>query len=226
MNQLTDNSHLYDTDEELFPCVGETVLIPGPCGNIEALTSCPDNESSNAVCIICHPHPLYGGTMQNKVVHYIAKTMGQMGLRTVRFNFRGVGKSEGSYDEGVGETEDLLAIIDWVKGRSADYEIWLAGFSFGAYTALAAATRVDPAQLITVAPPVNILDFTILDKPSCPWLLIQGAEDEVVPSNKVLNWAQKIEGIDIVSLDGIDHFFHGKLNVLNSVLLKHFSKTE
>src|SRR3569832_1211270 len=130
------------------------------------------------------------------------------------------GKStQKKHDSKHGETKDKLAVIRGVREHHPDSALWLAGFSFGAYVALQAAQRVDVDRLITVAPPVNLYDFSDLAAPECPWLLIQGTADEVVPCREVAKWASRLypapEG---VYLDGIDHYFHGKLNTLQSLL--------
>lgn len=206
---------------EPFPCGEDTVVIPGPSGRLEASTSCPEQTPVAAVAVVCHPHPLHGGTMQNKVVHYLARTLNELGLRTVRFNFRGVGSSEGDYAHGRGEQQDLHAVLEWVRARAPEDEIWLAGFSFGSYVALREAAVGDVQRLITVAPPVVSFDFSELQTPQCPWLLLQGEADEVVSADAVLTWAQQVEPQpEIVALPEVDHFFHRRLNVLRDVLIE------
>lgn len=203
-----------------FPCTNAAFVIPGVVGELELLTACPPAESARPVtAVICHPHPLHGGSMQNKVVHTLARGFGEMGLRSVRFNFRGVGRSGGVHDHGLGETEDLLAVIAWVHARRPRDEIWLAGFSFGSYVALRASVRADVAQLVLVAPPVNLYEFNALTLPSCPLLVIQGAADEVVPAAQVVRWVGQLTPPPaLVYLEGVSHFFHGRLNDLRSAL--------
>lgn len=213
--------HLYDGAEEIFPCIGEPVQIPGPCGPLEAVASCPEEVERNVVAVICHPHPLYGGSLKNKVVHYIAKTLSDLGVHTVRFNFRGVGESAGHYDEGVGEVDDLMAVIEWSRNRLPGYDLVLAGFSFGAYIAMQAASKVELKQLITVAPAVNFFDVSSIEQPDCPWLLIQGDEDEIVPYEDVLQFASRFTRIEPVTLNKAGHFFHGRLNDLQAVIRQH-----
>ena len=211
----------FDGRQEPFPCADGTIPIPGPSGVLEALVSCPDGAPAAAVAVICHPHPLHGGTMQNKVVHYLARTLDELGLRTVRFNFRGVGASEGSYAHASGEQRDLQAVLAWVRERAPDSEIWLAGFSFGSYVALREAAEGDVQRLITIAPPVASFDFTAVNTPRCPWLLLQGEADEVVSAQDVLRWARGVDPQpEIVALPEVDHFFHRRLNVLRDVLLE------
>src|SRR3990167_626391 len=124
--------------------------IRGPAGKLEVAIDEPIGEERHAWGIVCHPHPLHGGNMQNKVVTTLVKTFQYMGLTTIRFNFRGVGKSEGVFGHGKGELEDLLAVIEWVQQSNQGKKIWLAGFSFGAYVTAKAATQISVGQLITV----------------------------------------------------------------------------
>ena len=203
-----------------FPC-GDAPApsIPGPAGMLEALTSCPALQAVAATAVICHPHPLHGGTMQNKVVHTLARSFNALGLRTVRFNFRGVGRSAGSFADGVGETDDLIAVLDWLRARRPQDRIWLAGFSFGAYVAIRACGRWPIDRLVTVAPAVNRHDFSSL-KPTCPWLVIQGDQDEIVPVEAVRVMIDRIDPKPTyVELVGASHFFHQRLNDLREILL-------
>ena len=161
--------------------------------------------------------------MHNKVVHTLARAFGELGLRTVRFNFRGVGASAGSFDGGVGETEDALAVLAWARAQRPQDQIWLAGFSFGGYVAARAAHRFDAAQLVTVAPAVHLYDFASMTVPSAPWLIIQGDADEVVSMPAVRDWAQRQRPApELVLLDGVGHFFHGRLPDLRQVIHTHF----
>jgi len=165
-----------------------------------------------AAAVILHPHPLYGGTLHNKVVHMLARALNEIGVATVRFNFRGVGASSGSFAEGIGETDDALAVVEWARTQAPHVPLWLAGFSFGAYVALRAADRAVPAGLITVAPAVHLYDFSAVALPRCPWLLIQGEADEVVPVESVRAW---LAGLAVAPeahfLPGVGHFFHQRL---------------
>ncbi len=215
------DSHLYDR-EKPPACVTEALIVEGPAGPLEAILTCPESETTGAVGVICHPHPLYGGSMQNKVVHYIARTFNELGLSTVQFNFRGVGNSAGEYADGVGETEDLLAVLDEVKRRYPHHDLWLAGFSFGAYVALRAVHHSQAEKLVTVAPPVNFFDFDALAPPECSWLLVQGDEDEVVSCDEVMTWAGQLKPAPtVVCMQGVGHFFHRRLNDLRNALLEN-----
>jgi hypothetical protein len=198
----------------------EKLGIPGPAGALQAVVETPAAEAPvGRFAVVCHPHPLFGGTLDNKVVHTLARTLQGVGLATVRFNFRGVGSSEGAYDEGGGETEDALAAVEWGRDRWPGARVWLAGFSFGAFIAAQAASRVQPERLITVAPPVVRFDFSRIASPQCPWLIVQGDSDEVVDPQAVIAWAERLEPRPTVKLvPGVDHFFHGRLHDLRAVV--------
>ncbi len=203
-----------------FPCDGSRFFIPGPAGLIESIANC-NNDNKKMLAIVCHPHPLHGGSMQNKVVHTLDKALNSLGALTVRFNFRGVGQSAGQHDNARGEVDDLRAVIAWCTRQLPDHALCLAGFSFGAYIAMQAAQQQGLRQLLTVAPPVDMFDFDALPWPECPWLLIQGDEDEIVNSQRVMQWAQQSAGVDMINLPATGHFFHGKLNVLQQVVTDH-----
>lgn len=204
-----------------FPYVNKTFLLPGPVGKVEVMTTWP-RKSHGYVAIVCHPHPLQEGTMHNKVVATLAKTFDKLGLATVRFNYRGVGKSEGSYGDMRGEIEDLVAVKNWVKGCLKETLFVLAGFSFGSYIAASAANQCsDVIQLITVAPAVNHADFTIFKKIRCPWLVIHGDQDEIVPHSEVAAFASKPPSpLRMATMAETGHFFHGKLACLQEEVIK------
>jgi hypothetical protein len=202
-----------------FPC-GQTFLLPGPAGALEVMTACADESKAvAATAVICHPHPLQGGTMHNKVVHTLARSFGELGLRTVRFNFRGIGASEGSFDHGRGETEDALAVLAWARQQRPHDDLWLAGFSFGGFVAANAARDVAVTQLVTVAPAVHLYNFASIKTPPAPWLVIQGDADEVVAPQAVVDWAARMHPPpQLVMLAGVDHFFHGRLHDLRNAV--------
>ena len=172
-----------------MPNKKEVFFISGPAGQQEILLSYSD-EPRNITCVICHPHPVHGGTMHNKVVYMLASTFEGLNIKTVRFNFRGVQKSDGEFDHGVGELDDLLNVVDWVKTSYPDDIIWLAGFSFGAYIAIKGNQICGAQQLVVVAPPVGQPYFQNLPQISCPWILVQGGQDEIIDSTQVMIWAQ------------------------------------
>ena len=199
--------------------------LPGPVGKLEVITMYPAKaEPLPITAVICHPHPLYLGTMNNKVVHTVAKALAELGIKSIRFNFRGVGESEGEYGEGIGETEDTLAIVNWVRANCPDDKLWLAGFSFGAYVATRTASEVKPSQLITVAPAVEHFNFAEIPIIDCPWLVIQGESDEVVPPELVFKWLQTVTPQpELIRFPGVGHFFHGKLIDLRDTIVNYFA---
>jgi alpha/beta superfamily hydrolase len=200
----------------------EEFLIDGPAGKLQAMLEIPVGveQPPRRVAIICHPHPQHQGTMLNKVVHMLARSMNELGIPALRFNFRSVGLSDGSYGEGAGEVEDLLAVTDCVYQRWPDADIWLAGFSFGAIVAAQSANRVGASRLISIAPAVNYLAGLLDNKPAMPWWIIQGDADEVVPVTEVRDWvAANQPGPELTVLPGVDHFFHGQLVQLRELLV-------
>ncbi|HHL31986.1 MAG TPA: alpha/beta hydrolase [Oceanospirillales bacterium] len=191
----------------------KTFFLQGNAGKIECLAGHPAkaDEDRKTVGIICHPHPLFGGTMHNKVTHMIEKAFRELGLHTVRFNFRGVGESEGEFDNGIGETEDVLSIYRWLMEIFPEHEVWLAGFSFGSYTALRASKEIKPQQFLTVAPPVERFNYTDLSIPECPWLVIQGEDDDVVTPKAVYSFVNSLDPRPQLITFKAGHFFHRRL---------------
>ena len=196
-----------------FPAASASLILPGPAGALEAAVDVPVAAEARAgVAIVCHPHPQHGGTMHNKVVTMLERSLRESGLATVVFNFRGVGASAGSYDDGRGETDDLLAVAAWVQRTRPHDALWLAGFSFGSYVAARAASQLPVRQMISVAPPVSRWDFAHLAHPLCPWLVIQGEADEVVDPAQVYAWvAAQAEPPTLVRMPETGHFFHRRL---------------
>jgi len=195
-----------------FPAAAASFLLPGPAGAIEVACGVPGSDARNGVAIICHPNPLQGGTMFNKVVTTLDKGLVELGLWTLRFNFRGVGQSEGTHDEGGGESDDLVAIAEWVRREKSGTALWLAGFSFGSYVTLRAVARLSPAQVILVAPPVGRWNFDAVTWPSCPTLIVQGDDDDVVDASAVYAWAeQQTPPPTLVRMAETGHFFHRRL---------------
>ncbi|HET6726287.1 MAG TPA: alpha/beta fold hydrolase, partial [Gammaproteobacteria bacterium] len=147
------------------------LTLSGGAGDIEALLDEP-RGAPTAIAVVCHPHPLFQGTMHNKVAHILARALTDLGALALRFNFRGVGASAGEHDGGDGETDDAVAVAEWLREQHPALPFWLGGFSFGAMVTLRAASRLQPAALVTVAPPVERL--SPFAHPHCPWLLLQG----------------------------------------------------
>jgi alpha/beta superfamily hydrolase len=205
-----------------FPSDSTTLMLDGPAGALEVAVDRSEATPLPAVAIICHPLPIEGGTMHNKVVTMLARSLRELGLDTVRFNFRGTGNSEGSFDDGVGEADDLRAVAAWVRAQRPEAALWLAGFSFGAYVSLRMAAELQPTMLISIAPPVRrSWDFDSLVLPSCPWLVIQGEADEVVDPQAVFAWIDTMrDPPDLVRMPDTGHFFHRKLMDLRGAI-KH-----
>jgi alpha/beta superfamily hydrolase len=198
----------------------ERCSIEGPAGPLEAVVEDPGGDGGRCA-VVCHPHPLYGGTLDNKVVTTLARALREAGIPAVRFNFRGVGASAGSYDGGLGETDDADAVAGWCAARWPGRGLVIAGFSFGAYVALRLAQRRAPSQLVTIAPPVSSFDFSGLPPPPCPWLVVQGDADEVVAAADVALWAGRlVPRPRLVMLPGVGHFFHGRLHELRDAVLE------
>jgi alpha/beta superfamily hydrolase len=203
-----------------FPPGAAELTLPGPVGPLEAATALPEpGTARDGVAVICHPHPLHGGSMRNKVVTMIARSLRELGLATVVFNFRGVGASAGEYDDGVGETEDLISAATWAQQARPESALWLAGFSFGSYVAARAAARLPVRQMISVAPPVSRWDFSGLASPLCPWLVIQGETDEIVDPQAVYTWvAAQPEPPTLTRMPDTGHFFHRRLMDLRGAI--------
>lgn len=196
------------------------MLLHGPAGLLELACDRPSAETARTgTVVICHPHPEHAGTMHNKVVTIIERAVRELGMATVRFNFRGVGGSEGSYDEGNGESEDLVAVVAWVRKVRPDSTLWLAGFSFGSYVAFRNAAKLEPSQLVLIAPPVGNWPFDDIELPDCPIVIVQGEADEVVDANGVFDWAVKLDPApSVIRMEETSHFFHRRLMDLRGAI--------
>ena len=202
----------------------EPLLLAGPAGRIEAAFDAPDADvpARPLLAIVCHPLPTEGGSMHNKVVTMAARALRESGVATLRFNFRGVGSSEGSFDDGDGELDDLRAVVAWARARHPDKALWLAGFSFGAWVSLRGAVELGAAALISIAPPVGrSWNFDDIALPTVPWLVIQGEADEIVDPQAVFAWLATLPRQPrLVRMPDTSHFFHRKLIDLRGAL-KH-----
>jgi alpha/beta superfamily hydrolase len=203
----------------------EAVEIAGAAGALQAIVEDPAPDvAPRAFIVVCHPHPQHGGTMTNKVVTTLARSAQALGAPSIRFNFRGVGSSAGTFDEGRGETEDALAVVAYGRQRWPDAVLWLAGFSFGGVVALRAATtrgvgRVE--KMITIAPALgrNFGSVRDVSVPSCPWLIVQGDADEVIDGDLVIDWATQLDPPpQLVVLLGVGHYFHGQLGAVQDAV--------
>ena len=180
---------------------------------LEAAFDLAEGPARAALAVVCHPLPTEGGTMHNKVVTMAARALRESGVATLRFNFRGVGQSEGRFDDGDGELEDLRAVVRWARARHPGQALWLAGFSFGAYVSLRASAALQPQALISIAPPVGrrTWDFEQLQPPA-QWLVVQGNDDEIVDAQAVYQWVEALaEPPQLVRMPDTSHFFHRKL---------------
>jgi hypothetical protein len=193
--------------------------ITGSAGKLEGVTHLPDAEP-RAIAVVAHPLPTMGGTMENKIVTTLAKTFVELGFAALRFNFRGVGNSTGTFDSGDGEVEDVLAVVRHARQEYRHLPLILAGFSFGGYVQARAAQQLHPhPRLVLVAPAVGRYEV-----PHVPHntLLIHGDEDEVIPLTDVLHWARP-QHLPIVVLPGAEHFFHGRLGQIKAIVLREFN---
>lgn len=194
--------------------------IDGPTGLLEGLSF--GVNDSKGVCIVCHPHPQHEGTMYNKVVHMLSRAFNARDISTIRFNYRGVGKSGGEFGDSKGEVQDLLAIHQWINQIMPNSDIWLAGFSFGSYIAAAGATQIKCKQLFTICPSVENQPFKALPSVSCPWVIVQSTQDEVISPENVYQWfdehQENNEGSMTMHKIEASHFYHGKLTVLRDLV--------
>lgn len=200
----------------------ESVVIQGPAGDIEAVLECEASPPA-FIAVVCHPHPLYQGTMNNKVVTTLQRTYRELGGAVVRFNYRGVGGSHGSYGGGDGEAEDLLAVVAWLRERYPSLPLRLAGFSFGTYVAASGACQLavlgrGAEHVLLVAPSVENFDFSSFTQTDCPVLVIQGEQDDIVSPRAVYQWVAQSPLMPAVLRIEAGHFFHGKLVELQALI--------
>jgi alpha/beta superfamily hydrolase len=203
------------------------VLIDGPVGQIEIAIDGP--AAPRGLALIAHPHPLFGGTLENKIVTTLARCFKELGYLTLRPNFRGVGASQGEHDHGIGETEDLLAVVRWGRVEFGALPWVLAGFSFGAFVqtrvAHALQAQGEPAarMVLVGAAAGEVRDARAYQPEAVPadTLVIHGEQDDTVPLANVLDWARP-QGLPVVVVPGVDHFFHGKLTVIRQLVMRAF----
>jgi len=197
----------------------ERLLIEGPAGVIETDVNDPGG-ARRGIALIAHPNPVQGGTKDNKVVTTLAKAFFALGYVAARPNFRGVGASAGSHDEGRGETEDLLAVAGHLRRQFGELPLLLAGFSFGGFVQTRVAKRVDVRSLVLVAAAVNRFPAETVPPET---LVIHGELDDVVPLSAVLDWARP-QNLPVVVVPGGEHFFHGRLNLLADIVTRFFRR--
>ncbi|OGF17964.1 MAG: hypothetical protein A2W00_12600 [Candidatus Eisenbacteria bacterium RBG_16_71_46] len=195
-------------------------MLEGPAGSLDALLQEDAGREPRLAALICHPHPRYGGTMHNKVVHRCATVLHGLGAAVLRFNFRGAGRSEGTFDRGAGELEDARAAFGWLRARHPRARLWVAGFSFGSWIA-ARLAAAEPAvgRLVLIAPPVGASGFGFLKSVAVPKLVVQGTRDDVCPlaalEAEFPAWA---EPKTLVRIEGATHFFDRRLRDLGAAL--------
>jgi alpha/beta superfamily hydrolase len=193
--------------------------IAGPAGALEVALNVPEG-SVRGIALIAHPHPLQGGTLDNKVVQTLAKTFAALGYAAARFNFRGVGKSEGQFDDGIGETDDALAALAAAKLEFGELPVVLAGFSFGSYVQTRAARAIAAERLVLIGPAVKRFPIEVVPPDT---IVIHGEEDDVVALADVLAWARP-QQLPIIVFPGCGHFFHGRLPQLQRVITGMWQK--
>jgi len=197
----------------LHPSTQSELTVPGPVGAIACALNDP-GPARRGVALIAHPHPLQGGTRDNKVVTTLARAFFALGYAAVRPNFRGVGASAGTHDEGRGETDDLVAVLEHLSARFGSLPVLLAGFSFGAFVQTRVAGRMEAEGLALVAPAVNRFEAQTVAGST---LIVHGDEDDVVPLPAVLAWARP-QALPVVVMPGTGHFFHGRLAQLARIV--------
>ncbi|TQV80213.1 hypothetical protein FKG94_11010 [Exilibacterium tricleocarpae] len=215
-----------NTTLDAFAVTPKAVDISGPCGLIEARytgakAGAPLSKAA-LMAVVCHPHPLHGGTMTNKVVTTLSRAYRDLGVPVATFNFRGVGRSAGTFDEAVGEVDDLLAVATWMRERFAQRRLLLAGFSFGSSIAAQACYRVAaPAHLTLVAPAIDRYPYDREGRFPVPVCVIQGGRDELVDAAGVHAWSAGLAGtVDLLRFDEASHFFHGALVTMKAELAR------
>lgn len=197
-------------------------VLAGPAGQLEGVVHLPD-DALRAIAVVAHPLPTMGGTMENKVAMTLAKTFADMGCAAFRFNFRGVGGSDGEFTGGEGETEDLIAVVRYAQEHfGSELPLVLAGFSFGGYVAARAAQQLQPQHLILAAPAVGRFAMPAVSPDT---LVVHGEHDDVVPLADALEWARP-QHLPVVVLPAAEHFFHGRLTQLRDIVKKHFNGVE
>jgi alpha/beta superfamily hydrolase len=198
------------------PSTLEHLVVDGPAGALETDLNDP-GEPRRGIALIAHPNPVQGGTKDNKVITTLAKTFFGLGYVAIRPNFRGVGASAGSFDQGMGETEDILAVTRYAKARYGELPLLLAGFSFGAFVQTRVAQTLPSEKMVLVGPAVNRFPAATVPPDT---LVIHGEVDDVVPLAAVLDWARP-QQLPLVVVPGGEHFFHGKLHILAQIVQRH-----
>ncbi len=207
------------------------IFFNGPAGRIEGKYFQSTNQKA-PVALVLHPHPLYGGSMNNKVVYAMYKTLLNHDMSVLRINFRGVGKSQGEYDGGLGELTDAATALDWLQLRNPiASHYWIAGFSFGSWIAMQLIMRrPEISNFIAVSPPVNKFDFSFFSPCPVPGIIIQGNQDSIVSENEVMTLADKLSKqkirVDYESIEGADHFYREKIQELEGKISEYVTNIQ
>jgi len=199
---------------------GERVFFTGEAGRIETVIDAPAHAPPRGIALVAHPHPLYGGTLDNKVAQTLAKAFVELGWVAARPNFRGAGASEGVHDHGLGETEDMISLAHMLEERYQGLPLALAGFSFGAFVQTRVAKRTPVRRIVLVAPPSGLVSggrTYITENVPADTIVIHGEQDETVPLANVFEWARPQE-LPIIVIPGADHFFHRRLHLIKNVV--------
>lgn len=206
------------------------VIFTGPEGRLEGRYQ-PATQPRAPIALILHPHPQGGGTMNNKIVYHLYQAFAQRGFAVLRFNFRGVGRSQGTFDNGIGELSDAAAALDWMQQFNPDASsCWVAGFSFGAWTGMQLLMRRPEIRgFISVAPPANLYDFSFLAPCPSSGIIIQGTADEIVTPSAVQKLVDKLKTqkhitIDYETIEGANHFFENEQEQLIEIVNRYLDK--
>lgn len=201
----------------------KNLFLHGPAGGLEAVLWTPQGDAApDRAALVCHPHPLFGGTLHNKVVYQAAKALDGLGMPVLRFNFRGAGLSEGQHDRGAGELDDVRAAVEFLAGEFPQTPLLLAGFSFGCWVGLRVGCEDRRVEgLVAIGAPVNNSDFSYLRSCRKPKLFVHGSNDEHGDVNKVRRMVEELPGKnELVVVDGVDHFFAGKIEELGAAITR------
>ena len=206
------------------------VHFNGPDGRLEGRYHA-SSKNNAPIAIVLHPHPQHGGTMNNKIVYTVYNSFAERGFTVMRFNFRGVGKSEGEFDHGIGELSDAAAALDWLQSFNANApRCWIAGFSFGAWIGMQLLMRrPEVDRFLSLAPPANMFDFSFLAPCPSSGLIIHGTADQHVPELNIAQLYEKLSSqktitVELEKMQGADHFFTDRLDELRAVIDKYFDE--
>jgi len=198
----------------------EKIMLKGKAGALQALYQA--GVVGKPAVVVCHPHPLYGGTMRNKVVYWLARAFEDQGFSVLRFNFRGVEQSEGEWDHGQGESDDVVSALDFLHAQHPTSPLWVAGFSFGTYAGLLAAKRDSRVQrMFAIAPAVNLWSFDFMLGETRPLTVVSGTADEIVPFEEVQAWIKRMpKAVQFHAIESAGHFFPEHMHAMTESVLR------